>query len=750
MISVKIIGDLKNCTGCGACANACHMKAISMLEDREGFLYPHIDLDKCVGCFICTNICPANALILPDGNFKKYFMVQSADVEALENSSSGGGFYEIARFILENGGYVCGAAFNEKHELRHRIISDMRDLKKLMGSKYLQSVAGSVFVDIANLLKSNRSVFFVGTPCQVAGLKSFLKSKKIDSRNLLVSDLVCHGVPSPKIWSLYLSAIVKDPISDIQFRDKSVSWRHYSLCVRNNSKILYLKDLRSDLYLRGFLSDIFLRSSCYSCKYASLSRVGDISLGDFWGCNLSFSSKGVSMVCVNSLKGMDFIEKIKNRFSIYEEKSEREILETNRVLYMPVNCPKNRDKFFKCVLSGCGIIDALKKYSMPQKNFCGNLVSAVKLLITRVLPRNLYKNEDMPPRKIGILNLSYGHFNFGAVLLSYATQIVFRRLGCHPYIINYNPQFLKYWRLSYIKGLISGFNFIKFKYSFLNTTQVFVSGKSLKKLNKYFDDFAIGSDQVWRYAICKKNYDVYFGDFVERGKNLFSYAASFGIENWSEAPTVVTAEIKVLLEKFSSISVRERSGCDILKNVFGKDGVDVLDPTMMLDRTDYLPLFCREPKRSHKYIASSFLDKTELSEFVTKECSSSFGLTVENIQYRELKIFGKSRYLYKTVSHWLSGIDNAEFVITNSFHCVAFSIILKKNFICVDSAHRGNARLKNLLEKLGLKDRLVFSKEDVEKVLQKTIDYDNVYSIIREERGYALEFLRSALKKRAS
>ena len=378
-------------------------------------------------------------------------------------------------------------------------------------------------------------------------------------------------------------------------------------------------------------------------------------------------------------------------------------------------------------------------------------VKVFKFVSTRFFDRNLYKLSDDTSKNVAILNLSYGNHNFGAVLVSYALQKVVRNMGFVPFILNYNPVFYKYFSsLSHIRGIIAGFNFTKFRYEYLNTTRVHVCKKSIKNENKRFDNFIFGSDQIWRYAIIKQNYGVYFGEFAEPNKNLISYAASFGKGTWVEAPQETTDHIKSLIKKFSAVSVRELSGIDICKQHFNIDAKNVLDPTLLLDECDYHPIM-NPPHRNHPvdYIATSFLQNNDFSVQLTNILKNRKGEKVLNILSRKLKIRNKSYTYYRTVRDWLNGIKNANVVLTDSFHCVAFSIILKKNFICIPSENRGNARLHDLLSTLGIPNRLVSSLDDAQKIIDEDINYNSVFEKLQEQRTISLNFLANSLKKNA-
>lgn len=341
-----ILDNIDKCTGCTACKNVCPKSAIKMKENSEGFLYPVIDKDICVDCGLCTKVCPINNETKIKFN-QKFYAMWTQDNKIRLNSSSGGIFTEIAKYILTSNGIVYGASFDENYNLKHTSINKISDLHKLTGSKYLQSDLNDVFKEIKNLLKDTK-VLFVGTPCQVIGLKKYLKC---DFSNLYTCDLICHGVPSPLVFKNYLETYTDiSKIKNINFRDKIIGWKNFSftLDLKNKEKITEI--FSNNLYMRGFLNNLYLRKSCYDCKFANLNRYSDITLGDFWNyeaiLNKKEDDKGISLVIVNSDKGNEIINQIKNNVVI-EEVTKEDALKTNACLQKGVAYNKKRELFFE-------------------------------------------------------------------------------------------------------------------------------------------------------------------------------------------------------------------------------------------------------------------------------------------------------------------------------------------------------------------------------------------------------------------
>ena len=340
------ITDKKNCCGCSACVQRCPKQCIRLEEDTEGFLYPQVDEETCIKCGLCEKVCP----ILNQTNklpVLEVLAVKNPNDEERMNSSSGGVFLPLAREVINQGGVVFGAVYDESWEVHHVYAEKIEDVYPMMGSKYLQSKIGNSFKDAERFLKQGREVLFVGSPCQIAGLRTYLRNKQYP--NLLAVDFLCHGVPSPGVWRRYLaetyggydakeqsrlqatagknsvllsSLNATSPIGDIKFRDKRESgWKKYRFVVRQKSasKADQNTVLSSDIhydnsFMRGFLSDIYLRPSCYACKCKNGVNHSDLTIADFWGINLIApefdDDKGVGLVLLNTKKGEDYFSRL--------------------------------------------------------------------------------------------------------------------------------------------------------------------------------------------------------------------------------------------------------------------------------------------------------------------------------------------------------------------------------------------------------------------------------------------------------
>lgn len=351
---MKVIIDKSTqpCIGCGACSGHCPTNAIEMKEDYEGFRQPTIDMEKCVNCDLCSRICPINNEF-ENTNYERPEMqaTWSNDKGVIAKSATGGLFYELAKKVIEDGGVAVGAIYDEELQVTHAFAENLEELKKLQGSKYVQSKIDHTFPIIQSMLKEGRVVLFSGTPCQVGGLYAYLRNKPYE--NLFTADLICHGIPGAKMYRKYLGELEEaagaKPKS-INFRDKTYGWNMFSVKVEFENGMEYLQTAKDDNFMKIFLSDIALRRSCYDCKFSSIPRIADLTLGDYWGIGSRHShlddNTGTSQVLVNSEQGRKLIDSIKDRVFV-EITGFEEGLYANPVLVRSVGKPEVRDTIFE-------------------------------------------------------------------------------------------------------------------------------------------------------------------------------------------------------------------------------------------------------------------------------------------------------------------------------------------------------------------------------------------------------------------
>lgn len=339
------------CSGCGACGQICPKAAISMMPNDEGFLYPEVDSSLCVECRLCEKICPVlNVKTSTDFSERKAYAAICNDEKIRLESSSGGMFTVLAEKVIAEGGVVFGAEFDSDFSVMHGWTDSVCGLERFRGSKYLQSRTERSFSECRKFLDDGRKVLYTGTPCQIAGLKAFLKKYY---ENLFTVDVICHGVPSPALWQKYIKFREKKSASRIvktAFRRKNDGWKLFSLSFTFANGSEYRQILTKDKYMQLFLKDNGLRESCYECSFRGNSRKSDITLADFWGVeNLekeSFDDKGTSLVIVQTEKGKGLVDSIKNSCCI-KETDFSQAVKFNPAYFESKKHPKKRNVFFK-------------------------------------------------------------------------------------------------------------------------------------------------------------------------------------------------------------------------------------------------------------------------------------------------------------------------------------------------------------------------------------------------------------------
>lgn len=362
--------EKRDCCGCSACVQRCPKHCISLREDTEGFLYPHVDASECIDCGLCEQVCPMLHQSVAERKPLAVYAAKNKNEEVRQASSSGGIFTALAEEIIREGGVVFGACFSADWEVVHDYTETVDGLARFRGSKYVQSRMGDSYMQAEAFLKAGRKVLFSGTPCQIAGLKKFLRK---DYANLLAVDVICHGVPSPGVWREYLkeeiarqrdgkNTVLPRPIHEkdvlvegISFRDKTLGWQKYSfalvLSTTNGSgeKFSFCSrmPLNENLFLRGFLADLYLRPSCYACPLKCGKSGSDMTLGDFWGLQDVFpeldDDKGMTALLVNSVRGKEMLGKA--GVILYPTDYEK-VLRSNPALERSVTLPSKRLQFY--------------------------------------------------------------------------------------------------------------------------------------------------------------------------------------------------------------------------------------------------------------------------------------------------------------------------------------------------------------------------------------------------------------------
>lgn len=697
------ISSCKNCTGCSSCFNICPTGAIQMEPNTEGFLYPKIVTDKCIDCGLCAQSCPVMDKPLKKSLPTSCYAAINENEEQRLTSSSGGIFPILAQLFIEKGGYVCGAAFTEQNAVEHIIVSDLKDLPLLYGSKYLQSKTGTVYKQIKKLLDGDKKVLFSGTPCQVAGLKAFLRK---DYSGLLCVDILCHGVPSPKVYQKYIQETFGDEQGiKTNFRDKKNGWVNYDVVCSSASQTKRYR-ANDNIYMRAFLDNISIRKSCGSCPFAGSTRQGDLSLGDFWrieNYNKKYNdNKGTSLILVNNSKGKEYLSQLKAHLRLLEKVPFKYAAAGNQVLTRPSYLHHDRAVFF----------DHLDTYSLEKiTNFCLN------------------KKCDC-----AILNLWFSN-NFGALFTCYGLQEALKKIGYLPRVVNYIPKELK------AKIITKNDMSQRFAEKYLHLTPLIQTQQELYQLNEQTETFIVGSDQVWREAFIRPYFkNTLWLDFVRGANKRLSYAASFGVDYFDGDKDKISL-IKYFLKKFDAISVREDDGLQICQDIFDVSAKHVLDPVFLLSAQDWEKFFALSKRNDSGFIASYVLDKATEAKKISEHIR-------EHFQTEIIDMADAQTNLQQSLSpeDWLYNIKHCKLLVTDSFHGVCFAIIFNRPFICIINKERGASRFLSLLKLFGLSDYIWECDADVpyERLLTP-IDYHKVNQRLAALKQASLQWLQEQM-----
>lgn len=380
-----IISKKSQCCGCGACKQICPKQCITMKQDIEGFEYPIIDTNACIDCGLCEKICPIQNQEKLNNDFFDCYVAYIKDEQIRLQSSSGGLFTIFAEAIIKENGVVFGAAFDEKFMVHHISVENIDDLSKLRGSKYLQSKIENTYYEAKQFLNSGRLVLYTGTACQISGLKKYLNN---DYKNLYTIDVLCHGIPSPKVWKAYLKCQeqqYKSILKSASFRSKIVGWKEFSVRLVFDDLKKYEKTLRNDDFMKLFLRNICLRPSCYDCKFKELDRPSDITIGDCWGIENYMEDmdddKGTSVVLIHSKKGQNTFDSLREQM-IYRTAEVDKALPPTADSRKSVALHPKRDILFKKLEEGVSI-DRLVK--LTDTSLLTKIKRKVKRIIKKII-----------------------------------------------------------------------------------------------------------------------------------------------------------------------------------------------------------------------------------------------------------------------------------------------------------------------------------------------------------------------------
>ncbi len=592
---------------------------------------------------------------------KLYYASQCKDKSTLEKSGSGGMFFTLSKEIFDMGGVVYGASFiNDFKDVEIVRCDNIANLDKLLGSKYLMSSAKNSFSQVKEDLENGVLVLYSGLPCQIHTLKNYLKK---DYENLICVETICHGTLPSNIWKDYLETISDNKkVISLNMRDKRNGWYDYGMAIKFEDGTEFFENHKNNKYMNTFLCDKYLNKSCYDCKFKNDFSKADLSIGDFWGLvttKLPLDKKvGTNLVVINTERGKELFDKISNYIVSYPVT--KEVASTYNA----------------------GLSNKINIEPIPYN-------------------KGIFKEHN----KVGILTLNFND-NIGGVLQSYALQ---QFLGKNYYDAT-TIQSHEYWhKLSFVKKL-------KCK-----------SVQDFSKLKNEFDSYIVGSDQVWRrefisgkWAESWKSWEPLFLKFTKGWNvNRVAYSASYGNDKF-DFDNVIN-DVKTCLNNFDAISMREIDATKYIGELTSKEVVTTCDPTMLLDKEDYIKV-CKEiPSKEnglHSYILDSSDTKTKIENNILSK------LNIKKIDRKP-----------HSVEEWLASYRDCKCVLTDSYHGVVFSIIFNKPFICIYNKGRGGSRFNTLIELFGIKDRVVTSEQEIDYSLlevKPNIDYSKLVEFSKE------------------
>ena len=672
------------------------------------------------------------------------YIIQTKNNSLISKSSSGGMFAELAKYILSQNGVVFGCTMErveEGFEVKHIYIEKEENLYKLQGSKYVQSNLGNTIKQAKEFLDQGRFVLFSGTPCQIAGLKAYLGK---DYDNLLTVDLSCEGTPSIETFNKYIKYleenVIKSKIIDFKFRSKKhFGWSTsgFIAIYKKNGKIkekILPQNLSS--YFTYFLNGNILQERCFSCKYTGTKkRVGDITIADAWGVDKEYpellktkfsKNKGVSLVLINTSKGLSIFNEI-NANLICKKIDVNNLRKYNHPLRHPSIKPAKYEYYQNIVKNqDYKNLDKIFKEELGKKYYYYSLKNHTPKFIKNIIKLFIKQNKKVDCLLMTLYCLS----NYGSLLTAYSLQKTINNFGYSTKLIHY--------------GNIYGYgtNFIK---KHLTLTKRCLNNKDFANLNKFSNNFILGSDNLINLVTNKLGFvAINLLNFTDINKKRLMISGSIGSWDGSTKTQEEHNYIKQLLARFDYLSTREEHGKDVFKNTFDCEADWINDPVFYLEKEDYLELIKGVKEDYNNKIMQYVLYPTEKTNKIVKYFKEKNNKEIIKFDGNDnVKFF--SRHKGKLVENWLSAIINSNLIITDSFHCVAFSLIFNKPFVCIKNTH-ATVRFTSLFKRLGINIPLIENIEDLERV---SLDYDKkqVNDQLSNIREFALSKIEEALLK---
>lgn len=746
-----------------------------MVRDGEGFERPKVDENICVHCGRCEAVCPVNHPKEPDRDPTCY-IGKSKNEDDILRSTSGGVFGELAKDVLSRGGCVFGCAVS-KPEFRaiHIMVDNVRNLDALRGSKYFQSEIGDSYRRVRACLDDGREVLFSGTPCQVAGLKLFLGK---EYPHLLTVEIVCHGVGSYRVFRKFLDELERKVGSiarSVKFRDKDFSQSPTTFSVVFENGDSYVRRSYADPYGRAFMNRLCLRRSCENCPSREGRSGADITLGDYWGAEIFHHAfdraKGVSVVVAHTSAGREALQRAAIEFEPSDlYKATR--FNPSLIRDQPADGAK-RKKFFELIEHGS--VSRATRICCDGPLFASGIKCVCSFArrcvskVRRTVCRARIKSENFLPR-VGIMTVRRELLlsNYGSFFQHYALREVLKGMGFSSFRIETGSwigellDWLMPLRIIRLR-LLAAIGRRKGDYGYLGWGTLWNRFRFipnyLKLVGPLFEirrdsDYAYvaGGDGIWSGS----EPSFFLLDLPDHIRRL-SYAPSSSWARNLENPAWCKA-FKAVGESYRKISVREQAGVDVCRKIVPQREVEkVLDPVLLLSPRHYMKLIPQKRFFDRPTLFCYLLNlklAADLPIDALEAAARKLGC-----QLKILGLQGAERFIprkYRTRADqldFLGCISAASFVVTNSFHGVVFSLLLKKQFAflpqkCNQDCRTRNLRQYELLDRFGLNDRIVQVQDadcDFSAVLEREIPWQAVDKTLSSERDRSLQWLRDAM-----
>lgn len=652
----------------------CPTQAVSLKPDNIGSLVSNIDQQKCIDCEKCREVCPLlNPTHMQRNPQPTLYAVQAADsVRAV--SSSGGAFTVIADYILSKSGVVYAVIFDDAFHAVYRRFDSIEDLSDARGSKYVQSEPRTIFKAVQEDLAKGIYVCFIGLPCEIAGLIGFLRNQP---ENLLTVDMLCNFAPPYRLLRKYLEEDTRfDELESIRFRTKDFGWVADTCLLSFSDGTAQMRRENNDYFQKGYHQKLYMPKACEECHFSGYPKQADLTIGDFWYIREHDASlddnAGTSLLLINSEHGQRVFETISEMFKLSREVPLR-LLERNRPLKAEPN--PARDRFYSL----------LEKYDFDK-----------------AVDWALNKRYD-----VGVLGV-WSEDNYGSEITYYALYSFLKSLGLEVLMIERPAD--SEWKPNAEPML-----FDNNPYDPADLSPLFESTAQMHQLNEQCLSFVLGSDQMWHDELFYPFSQFGYLDYIHEDRNKISYATSFGKGTW-DGDENQRKLLQYYLHRFNAISVRETSGIEICQNVFNVEAYWTIDPVFICARETYELL--ATPYDGPAYIGCYILDVTEDKKAALRDLSKRTGLPLRVIT--DARTPNKAQWdedipvdFNATEEDWLSLFIHADYVVTDSFHGMCFSLMFHKPFFAMVNTTRGATRFKDYAEMLSLNDCLVHNVKQI-------------------------------------